>query len=884
VKGHEIRSAFLKFFEGKGHSIVPSSSLVPSNDPTLLFANSGMVQFKDCFLGADKRAYTRAVSCQKSLRISGKHNDFENVGVTARHQTFFEMLGNFSFGDYFKKEAIQFAWEFITQVLKLPKSHLWVTVYEKDDEAFKLWTENASLLPGRILRMGEKDNFWAMGDTGPCGPCSEIFYYVGKDEKNQSEADFRKDDGSYLEFWNLVFMQFERDSLGKLTPLPKPSVDTGMGLERTTSILQKVKSNYDTDLLREIITLCEKLSGFKYDGSSFEERDLRKDINYARDVAMRVIADHSRSITFLICDNVSPGSDGRGYVLRRIIRRAIRHGRVLNFKEPFLVKTCEQVIKMMSGHYPELKERKELILKVVDSEERKFHETLDAGLAILAREVEKVKAGQMFPGETAFLLHDTYGFPLDLTQDALKGYNLKVDEKAFQAAMDTQKTRSREDRKSQAIQFKAVKVDGKPTEFLGYTALEAQSAVSFMAFNDQGKESAAPGDLVSLCFNATPFYAESGGQVGDTGWVILPQAKLRVLDTQKTQDKFFIHYCEVAEGELPAKSVGVKAHLIVDASRRSKILRNHSCTHLVHSALRKILGTHVKQAGSRVDDNTLRFDYSHFEQVSDNQLASIQSLVNAEIRNNHETLIREMPIAEAKKMGAMALFGEKYGDVVRVVEIGRDSLELCGGTHVKRSGDIGFMLIAHESGISAGVRRIECWSGEGAEAELFREKIEREQIASLLKSDVHNLPDKVEKFVARSRAIEKELDTLKAKLASTRSGDLMECAKTTPRGIKIIAETIDGADTDTLRTLVDRLRVQIGSGVIALGSSQGDKAIVVAGVTADLVSKINASNVLKEASKVSGGRGGGRADFAQAGGVDPNLLAATLDKVVELLS
>ncbi|MBX7136413.1 MAG: alanine--tRNA ligase [Oligoflexia bacterium] len=883
MTGSEIRKLFLEFFKSKGHTIVASSSLVPQNDPTLLFANSGMVQFKDCFLGADKRAYTRATTCQKSLRISGKHNDFENVGMTARHQTFFEMLGNFSFGDYFKADAIKFAWEFITEVLKLPKDRLWATVFENDDEAYKLWSDSTDLPKARILRMGEKDNFWAMGETGPCGPCSEIYYYVGDRPEQQSEAEFRLDNGQYLEFWNLVFMQFERSSDGKLTPLPRPSVDTGMGLERTTSILQKVRSNYDTDLLRSIITVTEKLSGFKYDGSSYEIRDLRADQSYARDVAMRVIADHSRAMCFLIADGITPGSDGRGYVLRRIIRRALRHGRVLKFKEPFLTATCSEVISNMGGHYQELNERRDVILKMVDAEERKFYETLDAGLNILNREVEKLPKGRAFPGETAFLLHDTYGFPLDLTQDALKAWGLEVDVAAFERAMGAQKERSREDRRSQALVFTATHFDGPKTEFLGYRTLQSEAKLSQVILGNTAARASA-GDHVALVFDATPFYAESGGQVGDTGVVRLKDAELRVIDTQKTQEKYFVHQCEVTKGEITSKQIGSQAELTVDQQRRAKIVVNHSCTHLLHSALRKVLGTHVKQAGSRVDDHSLRFDYSHFEPVTAEQLSAIQSFVNDEIRSNYPTDIRELPIEEARKAGAMALFGEKYGDVVRVVTIGPNSKELCGGTHVTQSGQIGFMMVGSETGVSAGVRRIECWAGAGAQQALLRERHERHQIAALLKSDTLDLPDKVEKLLMRSRALERDLEALKGKLASSVSGDLVERARTTPKGIKIIAEKVDDTDTETLRNMVDRLRNKLGSGVVALGCNQGDKAIVVAGITADLIPGINASSLIKEAAKVSGGRGGGKADFAQAGGVDQALLGATLDKVVELVS
>lgn len=877
MQSAQVREAFLEFFTSKGHTPVASSGLIPDNDPTLLFTNAGMVPFKDVFLGNDKRSYSTATSCQKCLRISGKHNDLENVGVTARHLTFFEMLGNFSFGDYFKKEAIEYGWEFVTEVLKLPKEKLWVTVLHNDDEAAELWAKHTDVRPERILRMTEKDNFWAMGETGPCGPSSEIFYYTGADLQNQSEEEFRKDDGTYVEIWNLVFMQFDRAGDGTLSPLPSPCVDTGSGLERVASACQDVKATYDTDVLRSIISVAEQLSGFKYDGSSYEERDLKTDKAYARDVAMRVIADHTRAVAFLIADGVYPDSEGRGYVLRRLIRRAVRHGRVLDFKKPFFKHTTKCVIELMGGHYPELEEKRELIIKVADAEEQKFHETLEAGLNLLEKELKNLKPGQAFPGESAFLLHDTYGFPLDLTQDALKAHGVVVDTAGFEKAMAAQRERSREDRKSQSIAFESIKVEADRTEFLGYSCTEADSKLL------QIVELEAPGE-VGIITAATPFYAESGGQVGDRGTIKVKDIALEVLDTQKLQDKYFVHYCRPIEGVLSDQLIGEQAHMIVDGERRSRIRSNHSATHLIHSALRNVLGTHVKQAGSRVDQDTTRFDYSHFEQVSTEQLAQIQDFVNQQIRANHEVVIQEMPIDEARKRGAMALFGEKYGDVVRVVEIGPQSLELCGGTHVARSGDIGLCIIQSESGISAGARRIECWSGAAAYDELVSERRERAEIAALLKGDASELSTKVERLLARNRELEKLLDKAKGQLASAASGDLVGSARLSPKGIKVIAQCVDGADSDTLRSMVDRLRVKLGSGVVALGSSQAGKGLIVAGVTSDLTKQVNAGQLVKEAASVSGGRGGGRADFAQAGGVDPAKLDVALDKLFEMVS
>lgn len=885
ISGAELRQSFIDYFKSKGHAPVPSSSLIPENDPTLLFANAGMNQFKDLFLGSQKREYTRAVSSQKCLRISGKHNDLENVGMTARHHTFFEMLGNFSFGDYFKADAIRFAWEFITKTIGLDRNKLWVTVYEKDDEAAKLWKELTDVIPDRILRLGEKDNFWAMGETGPCGPCSEIHYYMGDKPDQQSEAEFRAEDGSYLEIWNLVFMQYDRSIDGKLTPLPKPSVDTGMGLERIASVVQGVKSNYDTDLLRGIISECENLTGLKYDGSSFAIRDLKSDKQYARDVAMRVIADHSRAIAFLIADGAVPGSDGRGYVLRRLIRRAVRHGRVLNFQEPFLSKTTASVINSMGSHFPELVERRDIIQKIADAEERKFYETLDAGLAILTRECEKLKSGDLFSGELGFQLHDTYGFPLDLTADVLKAYNLTIDVPAFDRCMAAQKSRSREDRKSRAADFVSIKIDGPKTEFVGYDQLQVESVVNKITSPDgKAKDSFKEGDEICLVVSATPFYAESGGQVGDSGHITLDSAKIDISDTQKVQDGYYLHYGTVAQGSVTQKMQGSKAQLYVDADRRNLIRAHHSATHITHAALRNILGAHVKQAGSRVDDFTLRFDYSHFAALDEKQIAEIQAYINREIRANYEVNTRIMNVDEAKKTGAMALFGEKYGDKVRVVEIGPNSLELCGGTHVARSGDIGFLIIESDSGISAGVRRIECVAGAVAESVMLGTQREMKRIAELLKGDQVNLPDKIERLMQRLKQLEKEVEQAKSRLASAASGDLINTARTTPGGIKVIAEKVDSADSDTLKNMVDRLRVKIGSGVVALGAQQGTQAIIIVGATADLANKVNVGNVVREAVKTGGGRGGGRADFAQAGGVELAQLGATLEKVVELIS
>jgi len=846
-----------------------------------------MNQFKDLFLGAEKRDYTRATTAQKCLRISGKHNDLENVGVTARHHTFFEMMGNFSFGDYFKKDVIPFAWEFITEVLKLDKERLWVTVFEKDDEAAELWCTLTGIPAEKVVRLGEKDNFWAMGDTGPCGPCSEIHYYLGDNPEKQTADDLKRDDGSFLEIWNLVFMQFNRASDGTMTPLPRPSVDTGMGLERVSAIMQGVKANYDCDLLRDIITKCEKLSGYKYDGSSYEERDLKTDLAYARDVAMRVIADHSRAIAFLIADGVQPASDGRGYVLRRLIRRAVRHGRVLGFKEPFLVETTATVINLMGCHFPELIDRKDLIANLVLAEEKKFQETLESGLNILQKEVEKLEDGALFSGKTAFLLHDTYGFPLDLTEDALKVYGRHVDFLAFEQAMAEQKTRSREDRKSQDLQFQAIKITAAPTKFLGYETLENEGILTQVIFSD-GKHLANVGDKVSLLFESTPFYAESGGQIGDTGVIKFSKATLKVLDTQKVQDKHFLHICEVVDGVFSDEilnSADKKAYLKVEDERRLQIAAHHSATHLLQAALRKVFGTHVKQSGSKVTENILRFDYSHYEQPTAAQLRQVQDEVNKAIRSNVPVTTEIMSLADAQKTGAMAFFGEKYGSEVRVVKMGNNeqevSRELCGGTHVRRTGDIGLLLIINESGISAGIRRIECVAGKAAIDLVFNERAEKAELVKQLKGEP--LTEKVQGLFQRNKDLEKEVVCLKAKLALSAVNDLENNIQVTAKGIKFIAANVEAADIETLRSMVDRLRLKLVSGVVALSAKQGDRGVLVVGVTSDLVKTYAAGTLVKEAAKVSGGKGGGRADFAQAGGLALDKIADSLTVVGNLL-
>jgi len=874
MRSADIRESFLSFFESRGHTRVPSSSLYLTDDPTLLFPNAGMNQFKNCFLGVDRRDYVRAVSSQKCMRISGKHNDFENVGISPSHHTFFEMLGNFSFGDYFKSDAISFAWEFLTEVLKLPVERLWVTVHESDSEAEDLWQSVAGVPRSKIVRLGDAENFWSMGETGPCGPCSEIHYFMSGDPSSATAADLEQDTGRFTEIWNLVFMQYNRQEDGTLDPLPSPSVDTGMGLERMAAVLQGVASNYDTDLLRPVIDCCEQLSGKKYSGESFERRDLLADTQYASDVAMRVIADHSRALAFLIADGILPASDGRGYVLRRILRRAVRHGRALNFKEPFLQYTTATVVDFLGGVYPELVESKETIRKIVHAEEVKFYETLDSGLAVLEKEVARVPAGQLFPGETAFLLHDTYGFPLDLTEDALKAYKIKVDIDGFTAAMEQQKSRSREDRRSRVATASVILDSKEQSSFAGYELTELESEIL---------EVKREGDSTVVLTRETPFYAESGGQVGDTGVLEIEGKQLPVVDTQKLQTGQIVHICEGSVASSGAlKGCGVK--LKVDAERRNRIARNHSATHLVHSALREFLGDHVKQAGSRVDENSLRFDYSHFSPLEPAQLRDIQAFVNEEVRSNHLVSTEVVPLKEAKSRGATALFGEKYGENVRMVQIGAKSLELCGGTHVNRSGDIGFVMIGPDGGISSGVRRIECYSGQAAEAQLAELLDAQERLAAILKTNPASLEQKAVKLVDQAALLEREIRDLKSKQNLESSDDLVAQIKTTKGGIKVISSSIDNIDTDGLRDLVDRLKLKIGSGVVVLGGSCEGKTTLVAGVTKDLTANLHAGKLIQEAAKVSGGKGGGRPDFAQAGGSDPAKLQLSLDKFFELIA
>lgn len=883
MKTDEIRSAFLRYFAEREHTIVPSSSLVPAGDPTLLFVNSGMVQFKDCFLGLDKRPYLRATTSQKCLRISGKHNDLENVGRTARHHTFFEMLGNFSFGDYFKEDAIKFAWGFLTETLQLKKNRLWVTVFEDDDDAATLWSKHTDVFSGRILRCGKEDNFWAMGETGPCGPCSEIHYYLGQNTAGQSETEFRKGDGTYIEIWNLVFMQFNRDLSGVLTPLPKPSVDTGLGLERIAAVKQEVLSNYDTDLLRRLIAVSERLSGKKYDGSDYRERNPEKDQQYAIDVAMRVIADHARAAAFLIADGINPSSDGRGYVLRRLIRRACKHARILAAQEAFLHRVAAEVIETMSVSYPELETHRQKIEKILLAEEEKFLETLDTGLAILNKEVTALKQSSIrtVPGKTAFLLHDTYGFPVDLTEDIVRSQGIAVDLEGFAFEMEKQRERARHARASETELVLLRVIKPIATKFVGYEFFEYESTVLGIFSTSGELPSAKLGEEVAIVSAETPFYGEAGGQVGDTGTMSSNNASLDVIDTQKVGDTI-VHIGRVTEGDITS---GASIRLSIASARRKKIRANHSSTHLLHMGLREVLGDHIRQAGSRVGDEDFRFDFTHFEPISQKQLEEIEYVSNQIVQENHQTHTEILPIDEAKKSGAIALFGEKYGETVRVVQIGPRSRELCGGTHVQRSGDIGVLTIVAEESVSAGVRRIVAKSGAGALTYISAQKKLLKEMSNLLKTGERDLGERVARLLEQNRALEREREKLLQKTTFARGGDLLEKVVTSSNGIKIIASVIEQATPKQLREVADDVKERLGVGcIIALGSISEGKVILLTAVTEDLTGKYHAGKLLDEMSKVIGGRGGGRADLAQAGGGDPSKLTRALEHFQELVS
>ena len=810
----EIRASFLEFFKKNGHAVVPSSSLVPGNDPTLLFTNAGMVQFKDVFLGKEVREYSRAATSQRCVRAGGKHNDLENVGYTARHHTFFEMLGNFSFGDYFKREAVHFAWNFITGTLGIPKDRLWVTVFKEDDEAARIWTEEMGIDPTRCTRMGESSNFWSMGETGPCGPCTEIFYDHGSEIPGGPPGSPDGDGDRYVEIWNLVFMQYDRSSDGVLVPLPKPSVDTGMGLERVAAVMQGVHSNYDIDLFKSLIRAAAEITGTE---------DLESS-------SLRVIADHIRACTFLIIDGVVPSNEGRGYVLRRIIRRAIRHGYKLGQTQPFFHKLVPTLVREMGSYYSELVSGEERATQVLAMEERRFAETLTTGMALLDAETAKLKSS-VIPGETVFRLYDTYGFPLDLTADVARERGLTIDQAGFDAAMDAQRGRARAASKFGTDLRETVKLSGK-TQFSGYDRLAGKGKVTALIFDGAVVESMRPGQEGQVVLDHTPFYAESGGQIGDTGTLIGATAHFTVRDTRKIGASF-AHVGVLDSGEL---RIGDEVSAEVDGDRRQAIALNHSATHLLHAALRQVLGKHVQQKGSLVAPDRLRFDFSHTQPVSPDELRRVEELVNAAIRDNAPVATRVMALDEAVAAGAMSLFGEKYDSDVRVLSIGDFSMELCGGTHVERAGDIGFFKIIGESGVAAGVRRVEAVTGQAAFEWVARTDQVLRDVAFMLRGSREDIDEKVRELVERSRRLEKDIQQLKSKLASGQSGDLSNQAKDVG-GIKVLAAQVDGADAKALRDALDRLKDKLGSCIIVLATVKDGKIVLVAGVSPDLLAR-----------------------------------------------
>jgi len=865
MKTKEIRQKFIDYFVSKGHTHVASSPLVPGNDPTLLFTNAGMVQFKDVFLGQDKRPYNRAVTAQRSLRAGGKHNDLENVGYTARHHTFFEMLGNFSFGDYFKRDAIRFAFELLTVHYGLPKEKLWTTVYHTDDEAFDIWTNEIGIPKERCIRIGDKpggrkyesDNFWQMADTGPCGPCSEIFYDHGPGVAGGPPGSPDQDGDRYIEIWNLVFMQFNRDESGTLNPLPKPSVDTGMGLERLTAVLQHVHSNYEIDLFQSLVKAAARETH-------------QKDLTLP---SLRVIADHIRACAFLVVDGVIPGNEGRGYVLRRIARRAMRHGYKLGQKQPFFYKLVADLVKEMGEAYPELKKDEARVTATLKQEEERFGETLENGMAML--DTALAKDAKHLDGDTAFKLYDTYGFPVDLTADIGRERGFEIDMKAFDAAMSAQQERSRA--ASKFKQGAALEYKGAKTAFRGYDSMSEEGRVVALYRNGTSVERLSQGEEGIVVLDRTPFYAESGGQVGDRGELTKGGSCLtlfQVQDTQKIQPDVFGHHGAVTTGEL---AVGDTVAANVDLDKRSRTMRHHSVTHLMHKALREVLGYHVQQKGSLVDEDKTRFDFSHNQPMTADEIRRVEALVNAEILKNEATTAKVMPIEDAQKIGAMMLFGEKYGDEVRVLDIG-SSRELCGGTHVARTGDIGLFRIVSEGGVAAGIRRVEAVAGTVA-LQLVQQDRERvAHVAEALKSQPQEIEAKLSQVIEGVKVLEKELAKLKGKMASSQ-GDSLADSAVDVKGVKVLAVKLDGADVKTLRDTLDQLKNKLKSSAIVLASAEGDKVSLIAGVTQDLIAKVKAGELVNFVATQVGGKGGGRPDMAQAGGTNAAALPAALESV-----
>ena len=856
----EIRQAFLDFFNQQGHEIVASSSLIPANDPTLMFTNAGMVQFKDVFLGSDKRSYSRATSSQRCVRAGGKHNDLENVGYTARHHTFFEMLGNFSFGDYFKQDAIRFAWTFLTEVMGLPKERLWITVHHSDDEAERIWKEEIGVDPDRFSKLDE-DNFWSMGDTGPCGPCTEIFFDHGAEIWGGPPGSPEEDGDRYIEIWNVVFMQYNRSADGEMTPLPKPSVDTGMGLERIAAVMQNVHSNYEIDLFQSLLNATAKAVGT----ADLDNKSLR------------VIADHIRSCSFLIVDGVLPSNEGAGYVLRRIIRRAVRHGNKLGAQGPFFNQLVSALVKEMGEAYPELAEKQAQVERILLKEEEQFAKTLDHGMRLLQEAIDGLE-GTEIPGETVFKLYDTYGFPFDLTADVAREHELSLDVDGFDREMKAQRERARAAGKFSVDYNDAIRLEGQ-TEFTGYESLEGESEIVALFKQGEAVDALSAGEQGVVVLAETPFYAESGGQVGDSGELIAASAVFDVSDCSK-EGKNHLHHGVVSSGSL---SVGEKIKPVVDAGRRHSIELNHSATHLLHAALNEVLGEHVQQKGSLNDDERLRFDFSHFEAMTAEQLAEVEKRVNDQIRANSEVVTEVMEIEAAKAKGAAALFGEKYDDTVRVLSMGGDfSIELCGGTHATRTGDIGLLKIISEAGVAAGVRRVEAVTGLGALNWLNSTDEKLSQLSAVVKGSRDTVVEKVQALSDRNRQLEKELEQLKSKLAAQAGSDLLGSALEIG-GAKVLAAQLEGIEAKALRDTVDQMKNKLGSSVVVLATVADGKVALAAGVSKDLTAKVKAGDLIRELTAKLGGKGGGRPDFAQGGGTDVDGLPAALESVSALV-
>ncbi len=870
----EIRKAFLKYFEERKHRVVSSSSLVPRNDPTLLFTNAGMVQFKGVFLAEETRDYSRAATSQKCVRAGGKHNDLENVGKTARHHTFFEMLGNFSFGDYFKEGAIEMAWDLLIREWGLAPEKIWITIYLDDDEAFHLWRK-IGIPAQRIVRLGEKDNFWAMGETGPCGPCSEIVIDQGEGMGcSRPDCAVGCDCDRYLELWNLVFMQFNRDAQGKMTPLAKPCIDTGMGLERISAILQGVRSNFETDLFVPIIREITEIGHLSYG------RDPKTDIS------IRVIADHSRAATFLINDGVLPSNEGRGYVLRRIMRRAMRHGKMIGIDHPFLYQTSLKAVDLMKEAYPELRETEAIVSRVIRNEEERFSETLDSGLKILREELDPLKKGKgkVLSGEVAFRLYDTFGFPLDLTAEILQEEGMSLDEEGFKAQMEEQRQKSKQawqgigEGRAKEI-YRRFSNEGMKTAFVGYEETQCESRILKLIKGDGFISSANEGDEVEVITEKTPFYGETGGQVGDRGVIFQENFSLEVEDTLRPLEDLIVHKARVKRGMV---SVGMEATLKVNPDRRGAIALNHTATHLLQAMLREVLGSHIHQAGSLVAPERLRFDFTHFAPIERKDLEQIEAMVNQKVRQNMKVETKIMNVEEALQTGAMALFGEKYGEKVRVVRVSDFSIELCGGTHTSRTGDIGIFKILHETGVAAGVRRMEALTGEGAYQFIREEERRLEEIASSLKSPPGEIAARVERLLQRQKELEREMESFQAKWSHQEISSLLSLVREV-KGVKVLSVRLDGKDPKRLREYVDQLKGKIGSGIILLGSQSEAKVTLLMGITEDLTPRFKANELIKKIALHVGGTGGGRPDFAQAGGTDPERLDEALKAIDDLI-